>query len=172
MTQSRRLFITSTLSTLSTLALTGCSAPRTALEGDSSSYTSQILKPENRNTVFHWMDVALQQTRDQRITSPRAAYNFSLATTSGFLAANGIDQAYEENFGIGPGPEGADPEVAYGVAFALAAGEAFQTPFMVERNMFLNRFPDNEAKTLGVDWGEKVAKELLALRTGRWVRAK
>lgn len=162
MKQSRRFFITSTLSTL---ALTGCSAPRTALEGESSSYTSQILKPENRNTVSHWMDVALQQTRDQRITSPRAAYNFSLATTSGFLAANGIEQAYEENFGIGPGPEGAHPEVAYGVAFALAAGEAFQTPFMVERNMFLNRFPDNEAKTLGVDWGEKVAEKLLALRT-------
>ena len=168
MEQSRRQFLKTSASTLSAFALTGCVVPNVSPpphQKNSSSYTKQILKPENRNTVFHWMDVVFKQTRDQRVTSPRAAYNFSLATTAGFLATNGIEQAYGENFGIGPGPEGADPEVAYGVAFALAAGEAFQTSFAIERNMFLKRFPDNEAKTLGADWGKKVAQKLLVLRT-------
>ncbi|MDE2674697.1 MAG: vanadium-dependent haloperoxidase, partial [Paracoccaceae bacterium] len=140
--------------------------PPPHFKGYKSSYTNQILKPENRNAVFHWLDLALQQTRDQRVLAPRAAYNFGLVTALGFLAANSIEQAYDEPYGIGSGPDGANSEVAYGVAFALAAGEAFQTPFMMEREAFLNRYPDNEAKTLGVEWGEVVARKLLDLRTG------
>ena len=64
----------------------------------------------------------LQQVRDQRIPPPRAAYAYALPMASGFLAANGILRAYEEPFGIGSGPRGADPEVAYGVAFRDRGG--------------------------------------------------
>ena len=130
-----------------------------------SSYTSQILKPQNRNTVFLWVDTALQQVRDQRVLTPRAAYNYGLATAAGFLAANGIVQAYDEPFGIGTGPRGADPEVAYGIAFAAAAAEAFQQPFLFERIAFLNRFPNSEAKSLGVEWGRTASRRVLDMRT-------
>ncbi|MXX89647.1 MAG: hypothetical protein F4213_02825, partial [Boseongicola sp. SB0677_bin_26] len=113
-----------------------------------SSYASQILGPGRQNVVFHWVDAALQQVRDQRVLAPRAAYNLGLAAAAGFLAANGITRIYGEPFGIGNGPQDADPEVAYGVAFSLAAAEAFQQPFLFERTAFLRRFPGSEAKTL------------------------
>ena len=145
MNYTRRQFLKSTAAASALLA-TGCAGP----QGNKTSYTSQIIKPKNRNTIFRWVDEALQQVRDQRATAPLAAYCCSLPLAAGFLAANGILQAYEEPFGVGSGPRGADPEVAYGVAFAHAAAEAFQQPFLLERMAFLNRFPGSEAKDLGV----------------------
>ncbi len=130
-----------------------------------SSYASQILGPGKQNAVFYWVDAALQQIRDQRVLAPRAAYNLGLATAAAFLAANGIVKAYGEPFGIGNGPQDADPEVAYGVAFSLAAAEAFQQPFLFERTAFLKRFPGSEAKSLGVEWGRRAAMIVLGQRT-------
>ena len=160
MNYSRRRFLA--------VAATVCSFPFAACVGPHGhrlSYTTQILKPQNRNTVFHWMDVALQQVRDQRILAPRVAYNLGLTTAAGFLAANGIVQAYDEPFGIGRGPRGADPEVAYGTAFAIAAAEAFQQPFVFERAAFRNRFPASEAKSLGIEWGTAVGRHVIRMRT-------
>ena len=164
MSISRRQFL-ATAAAASTLTAAGCAGPHVASYGHRSSYATQILKPQNRNTVFLWVDAALQQVRDQRVLTPRAAYNYGLATAAGFLAANGIVQAYDEPFGIGTGPRGADPEVAYGVAFAAAAAEAFQQPFLFERMAFLNRFPNGEAKSLGVEWGRTAGRRVLDMRT-------
>ena len=165
MSHTRRQFLAAAAAAASTLSMAGCAGPHVASQGHRSSYTSQILKPQNGNTVFLWVDTALQQVRDQRVLTPRAAYNYGLGTAAGFLAANGIAGAYEEPFGIGPGPRDADPEVAYGVAFAAAAAEAFQQPFLFERIAFLNRFPDSEAKSLGVEWGRAVGRRVLDMRT-------
>lgn len=161
----RRSFLYAAASAATVLSSTGCVAPKVAPYGKKSSYTSQILKPENQSTVFYWLDAAMQQVRDQRVAPPRAAYYFGLATATGFLAANGIVQAYEEPYGIGAGPTQADPEVAYGVAFSIAAAEAFQQPFLFDRMAFLNRFPGSEAKSLGVQWGQIAAKHVLDMRT-------
>ena len=160
MNYSRRRFLTAAAA-VCTIPFSGCVSPH----GHRSSYTTPILKPQNRNTVFHWIDVALQQVRDQRILTPRTAYNLGLTTAAGFLAANGIIQAYDEPFGIGRGPRGADPEVAYGTAFAVAAAEAFQQPFVLERAAFRNRFPGSEAKSLGIEWGTAVGRHVLKMRT-------
>ena len=165
MSHTRRQFLAAAAAAASTLSMAGCAGPHVASPGHRSSYTSQILKPQNRNTVFLWMDAALQQVRDQRVLTPRAAYNYGLSTAAGFLAANGIVQAYDEPFGIGRGPREADPEVAYGIAFATAAAEAFQQPFLFERIGFLGRFPDGEAKSLGVEWGRAAGRRVLELRT-------
>jgi len=145
----------------STLSAIGCASPY----GHEASYITQVLQPQHQNTVFHWVDIALQQVRNQRVLTPRAAYNYGLTMAAGFLAANGIEQAYDEPFGIGAGPRGADPEVAYGVAFATAAEEAFQQSFFFERTAFLNRFPNSEAKSLGVEWGRAVGLAVLQMRT-------
>ena len=161
MYQSRRQFLAAATAATA-LPAAGCVDPGR----DRASYTGQILKPQNRNAVFDWVDAALQQVRDQRLPPPRAAYVCSLPLAAGFLAANGIAQAYDEPFGIGPGPRGADPEIAYGVAFAMAAAEAFQQPFLFERIAFLNRYPGSEAKTLGVEWGRAVGRKVLEMRTG------
>ena len=87
------------------------------------------------------MDIVLRQTRDQRVVTPREACNCCLASAAVFLAANGIVQAYNEPFGIGPGSGEADPKVACGVAFGAGAAEAFKQPFLFERMTFLDRFP-------------------------------
>ena len=162
---SRRRFLAGVALAASTASIAGCAGPHVAPFGHRSSYTGQIVKPKHRNTVFHWVDAALQQVRDQRVLTPRAAYNYGLATAAGFLAANGVVQAYDEPFGIGAGPRDADPEVAYGVAFAIAAAEAFQQPFLFERIAFLNRFPGSAAKSRGVEWGQAVGQKVLEMRT-------
>ncbi len=136
----------------------------TAPFGSKHSYLSQIIAPEHQNTVFHWVDVILQQTRDQRVAPPRAAYNFAMPMAAGFLAANAITQDYQEPYGIGRGPINADPEIAYGIAFANAAAEVFQQPFLVEKSAFLKRFADGEAKSQAVDWGKKVARKVVRMR--------
>jgi len=160
MNYTRRQFLKKAAAASALLA-TGCVSPH----GHEASYATQILKPGNGNTVFHWIDAALQEVRNQRLPVPRAAYNYGLTMASGFLAANGILQAYQEPFGMGSGPRGADPEVAYGVAFAAAAEEAFQRPFLFERLAFLKRFPAGEAKSLGVEWGRAAARKVLGMRT-------
>lgn len=160
MNVSRRGFLLGSAA-LSAASLAGC----VSSFDSPNSYAAQILKPQNQNTVFHWMDVVLQQTRDQRVAPPRAAYNFALPTVAGFLAANAIIGAYEEPYGIGPAPAGADPEVAYGTAFAVAAAEAFQQPFLFERRRFKSRFENSEAKSLGVEWGRKVGLKVVKMRT-------
>jgi len=150
-TLSRRRFLLATAGAgVATLA-SGCPAPHVAPFGHRSSYGTQIIKPKHWNTVFQCVDAALQQVREQKVPPPpQAAYNYGMATAAGFLTANGIVQAYGEPFGVGAGPQEANPEVAYGVAFAEAAAEVFQQPFLVERIAFLSRFPNNEAKSLGV----------------------
>ena len=145
----------------SALLATGCAAPF----GSRSSYLTPILRPAHRNTVFHWTDIALQQIRDQRVPPPRAAYNLAAPMAAGFLAANAIVGRYAEHLGIGEGPRGANPEVAYGVAFATAASENFQQPFLFERNAFKGRFPDGEAKSLGIEWGRRVGMQIVRMRT-------
>lgn len=143
------------------LSSVGCA---TAPLGSKHSYASQIIKPKNHNTVFHWIDIALQQTRDQRVAPPRAAYNFAMPMAAGFLAANGITQEYEEPYNLGIGPKNANPEIAYGVAFAVAAAETFQQPFMLEKSKFLKGFPDGEAKSSAVAWGKKIGRQVVRMR--------
>ena len=144
------------------LLLPGCS---TASFGSKSSYLSQVVAPENRNTVFHWVDIALQQTRDQRVAPPRAAYSYAAPMVAGFVAANAVSGRYADVYGLGPAPAGTDPEVAYGTAFAVAAAECFQQPFLAERRAFKRRFADGEAKSLGVEWGRKVGLAINKMRT-------
>ncbi len=141
--------------------LTGC----TGRFGSANSYLTPILQPQYHNIVTHWCDVLLQQIRDQRVPPPRAAYNLAMPTVAGFVAANAIYQRYEDPFGIGPAPAGADPAMAYGVAFATAASEVFQQPFVGERRDFANAIGDGEAKSLGAAWGRKVGLQIVKMRT-------
>ncbi|RKQ72082.1 PAP2 superfamily protein [Litorimonas taeanensis] len=143
------------------LPLAGCVAPM----GSKSSYLTQVLAPQNNNTVFHWLDVIMQQTRDQRVAPPRAAYNFAMPLVAGFLAVNGLTRVYQEPYGIGYGPLGANADVAFAAAFTTAASEVFQTPFLFERKAFFDRFPGGEAKQRGIEWGRKVGLQVVKMRT-------
>ncbi len=160
MSITRRQLLKS-MAAIPVMQLVGCS---TVEFGSQQSYLTQILEPKNQNTVFHWIDIALQQVRDQRVAPPRAAYNFAMPMVAGFLASNSITQEYDEPYGIGVGPKDADPEIAYGIAFATAAAEVFQQPFIMEKSRFLTSFPDSQSKSLAIEWGKKVGKAVIRFR--------
>ena len=160
MTFSRRHFLASA-GVAGFAGLSGC----TGRFGSVNSYLTPIMQPQNHNIVTYWCDVVMQQIRDQRVPPPRAAYNLAMPTAAGFLAANSILQTYDDPFGIGAGPRGADPEMAYGVAVATAASEVFQQPFIGERMDFANGIADGEAKSLGAAWGRQVGLKIVKMRT-------
>lgn len=140
--------------------MTGCASKF----GTKSSYLSQIIDPKYNNTIFHWIDIALQQTRDQRVAPPRAAYNLAMPMVAGFLAANGILGKYEQHLGLPEGPRHANLEIAYAIAFVTAAAEAYQSPFLLETKAFLDRFPNGEAKSSAIKWGRKVGRHIIKTR--------
>jgi len=81
-----------------------------------------------------------------------------MPTAAGFCCATAYCRPYDDPFGIGFGPRGADPEMAY-LAWPLPppprsvpAGR-----FIGERNDFAYQIPDGEAKSLGAAWGRQVA---------------
>ncbi|MEL7188623.1 MAG: vanadium-dependent haloperoxidase [Pseudomonadota bacterium] len=159
---SRRNMLAGTAAGIAMAGLSGC---QTASFGSRSSYLTNIVEPQHNNTVYRWVDIIMQQVRDQRVAPPRAAYNFAAPMVAGFVAANAIIGRYETPYDFGPAPAGADPEVAYGVAFATAASECFQQPFLWERNAFKKRFPDGDAKELGIKWGRHVGIAINKMRT-------
>lgn len=160
---TRRSMLAGAAAGIAASGLGGCA---TANYGTRSSYLTSIVEPQNVNTVYHWVDVVMQQVRDQRTAPPRAAYNFAAPMVAGFVAANAIISRYETPYDFGEAPSGADPELAYGVAFATAASECFQQPFLWERNTFKSRFEGGDAKDLGIRWGRHVGIEINKMRTG------
>lgn len=133
--------------------------------GSRGSYLTQVLAPQNNNVVFQWLDIIMQQVRDQRVPPPRAAVAFAAPLVAGFLAVNGIARKYAEPYGIGFGPQGANMEAAFATAFSTAASEAFQQPFLFERLSYLKNIPSGEAKSLGVSWGRQVGLKIVKMRT-------
>ncbi|MEO0905961.1 MAG: vanadium-dependent haloperoxidase [Pseudomonadota bacterium] len=160
---NRRTFLAGTALGIGAMGMGGCA---TSSFGSRSSYLTNVVDPANHNTVYHWVDIVMQQVRDQRVPPPRAAYNFAAPMVAGFVAANAIIGRYSAPYDFGPPPQGADPEVAYGVAFATAASECFKQPFLWERSAFKDSFEASEAKDLGIQWGRHVGLEINKMRTG------
>ena len=133
--------------------------------GGPHSYLTDVVAPGNMNAAFHWTDIALQALRDQLVAPPLATRALAMGHVAGFLAVNGIEQRYEQDYATGTAPLGADPQVAYGIAAATAFAEHFQQPFAFDRSQFLARFPDGEAKSLGRDWGYRVGQHIIRERT-------
>ncbi|MEP3421806.1 MAG: vanadium-dependent haloperoxidase [Erythrobacter sp.] len=159
---SRRAAMAGAAATIAATGLSGCA---TGSMGSRASYLTNIVEPRNTNTVYRWVDIAMQQVRDQRVAPPRAAYNFAGPMVAGFVAANAIIGRYDTPYDFGEAPQGADPEVAYGVAFAIAAAECFQQPFLWERRSFMGQFESGEAKELGAAWGRHVGIAINKMRT-------
>ena len=164
---------------LAALSLGGCVAPY----GSPFSYATQVVPKDEYDPATFWVDVMMQETTAQRILPPRAAYNCAGPTVAGFIAANAILGGYEDNFGMGRGPQGADPRAAYGAAFATVMSQVCQTPLVSERARFMRQIPDGDAKTAGAEWGRKIGLEIVRRRThdgsapnlnanylGRWKR--
>ncbi len=155
---SRRRFLGGMAAT-SALAASGCAAPL----GTSQSYLTGFVAPQNINPAYYWTDILLQAVRDQLMAPPLATRGLAMGHVAGFLAANGINPRYQSE--VGRGPIGADPEIAYGVACSVAIAEHFQQPFVFDQAKFLAHYPDSEAKSLAVAWGQHVGRHIVRQRT-------
>jgi hypothetical protein len=143
------------------LSLSGCSSPTDTKH----SYIKQFVQPKYLSTVFLWTDIMLQAIRNKSYTPPQATRALAMGHTAGFLAVNGITQQYNTPYSLPSAPQGADPEIAYGVAVSYAISDAFQALFTFDRIRFLDSFPDSDAKSVSIKWGRKVADYIIKLRT-------
>lgn len=164
MALSKRQFLKNIAGASSLLAMGGSISGCAAKFGSQSSYLTSILDRSNYNIVFHWLDVAFQQTRDQRVAAPRAAYNFSLPLVAGFLAANAATGTYHTHFRLPDAEFQAHPEIAYGVAFATAASEVYQSSFASDLDHFLARFPNDHIKQASISLGRKIGHFIVRQR--------
>ncbi len=157
---SRRGFLLGA-SSLTVSALSGCAGQF----GSGESYLTNIVKPENLSPVFEWTDVALQALRDQLVPPPLATRALTMGHVAGFLAVNGLEKRYHDEYHLEPAPLGANPEIAYGVAAWTAFSEHFQQPMLFDQLSFLKKYPNSEAKSLAIDWGRKVGRLIIKERT-------
>lgn len=141
-------------------ALAGCSA----LPSSKQSYIHNKINPENISVVHLWTDIMLQAIRNLSITPPPATRAFAMAHLAGFLALNGIEKRYNVPFDVKDGPEDVNGEVAYITAFSMALSEALETSFAVDRNRFLEKYPDNDLKLRAVDYGRYAARYVIKMR--------
>lgn len=158
---TRRHFLTGGSSLAAATALSGCAGPF----GGSKSYLTNVVDVDKMSVVFEWTDIALQAIRDQLVAPPLASRALAMGHVAGFLAVNGAEQRYDSGYHLPRAPSGMDPRVAYGIAAATAFAENLQQPFLFDQLQFLSRFPNGEAKTLGVEWGRKVGRFIVRQRT-------
>ena len=85
---------------------------------------------------------------------------------AGFCAVNGIEERYASYRGLPLAAAGIDARATYGTAFRTAVAEHFQQPFAIEQSRFLSAIPSSEAKSRGVEWGERVGRAIVKMRTG------
>ncbi len=155
---SRRAFLKG-FSAASLASLTGCAAPF----GSQQSYLTQYVGAASVNAIHFWTDVALQAVRDQLMPPPLTTRGLAMGHVAGFLAANSAQPKFGTE--ISARLHGIDPEVAYGAAFSAAIAEHFQQPFVFDRSRFFNFFPDSDAKTRAIAFGDKVGQYVVANRT-------
>lgn len=134
--------------------------------GSPACYLTSVLTPRNQNSIFHWIDIALQQVRREQLALPRAAYCLAMPMIAGFLAANAIGRQYDDPMGLGEGPAEADPEISYAIAFATVAEQLFGKSIRSEILRFLSGFEDGDSKSQAVTWGQVAGQKILAMRNG------
>ncbi len=130
----------------------------------SQSYIHKIVDPSKNNVVYTWTDIMLQAVRNQSVPPPQATRAFAMAHLAGFLAVNSVEKQYQSRFSQFTTSEVANLDVAYGVAMSYAMEEAFQSKFTFDRQLFLNGYESNSAKTNAINIGKTAASRVKELR--------
>jgi hypothetical protein len=120
------------------------------------------------DVVLDWNEVALDAIRTDRTNPPRATRNLAIVHTSVFDAVNGILGGFDPYAVTTAAPAGASAEAAAAAAAhraLVAVYPAQQAAFDAALATSLAAIPDGVAKADGIDWGEQVADEILALRS-------
>lgn len=128
------------------------------------SYMSKLNQTTDQPMNF-WVETLMKTTCELPLNPPVASRAFAMAHLAGFLAVNGIEKKYNTPYNLQDGPDGADKEVAFGVAFSRALAEGAQTSLLFDKMEFLNRYPSGEAKARGAAYGEYVSDFVIQTRT-------
>ena len=121
------------------------------------------------DVVTDWNTAALNAIRTQRTTPPRAARALAILHASIFDAINGFERDFEPYF-VKERPRGDGSQDAAAAAAAhqvlTSLLQASAPAFDTLRESSLARIKDGPRKQRGIEWGERVAAQILAWRAG------
>lgn len=119
--------------------------------------------------VTDWNNAALNAIRSERTTPPAAARALAILHVSIFDAINGFERDFEPYF-VKERPRGDGSQEAAAAAAAhqvlTSLFHASAAPFDALRESSLARITDGPRKQRGIEWGERVAAQILAWRAG------
>jgi len=132
-----------------------------------------VFTPAQAAVLANINDIFLQSIRNTETGTPEVARTGAIMYLSVYDAINGIDlannptQGFEQYFTEIIAPTNASQESA-----AIAAAQEVLQSLYPQDNAFLstsfnnllNAIPDTSSKTIGINWGQSVAQELIALR--------
>jgi hypothetical protein len=127
------------------------------------------VRAASADVVTDWNTAALNAIRSERTSPPQAARALAILHVSIFDAINGFERDFEPYF-VKERPRGDGSEDA---AAAAAAHQILTTLFQASaksfdalRESWLARIKDGPRKQGGIEWGERVAAQILAWRAG------
>jgi hypothetical protein len=121
------------------------------------------------DVVTDWNSAALNAIRSERTTPPQAARALAILHLSMFDAINGFERDFEPYF-VKDRPRGDGSQDAAAVAAAhqvlTSLFEASAASFDRMRESSLAGIKEGPRKQRGIEWGERVAAQILAWRAG------
>ena len=121
------------------------------------------------DVVTDWNDAALNAIRSERTTPPQASRALAILHVSIFDAINGFERDFEPFF-VKERPRGDGSQRAAAAAAAhqvlTSLFQASAASFEALRASWLATIKDGPHKQRGIDWGERVAAQILAWRAG------
>ena len=158
---SRRNTLKSLVSLTVMGAASGCGPTATR---PAAIAVSRAPSQAGQDTVSTWTNTLLDVVRRTSANPPQATRAFAMGHLAGFLAVNGLTQTYPTRHNIGAGPTTANPNIAYAMAFSRAASAATGANLSAQSRQFVDQFPNSDAKTQAVSWGERVGSYVAGTR--------
>ena len=121
------------------------------------------------DVVIGWNNLALNAIRAGKTPPPIASRALAILHASIYDAVNGIDRRYEAYFVESAVPASASKEAAASAAahrVLITLFPAIALGFDDLHAAILRSIPNGPQKSAGIAWGESVADEILASRTG------
>lgn len=123
----------------------------------------------NADVVTRWNAAALDAIRAAATPPPTASRALAILHVAIYDAVNGIVRSHEPYFVRHGAPASASPEAAAAAAGRYTLVALFPASESIFEQIFaetLRSIPDVPQRRRGVDWGELVARQILAWRTG------
>ncbi len=129
-----------------------------------------IVQAHANNPVLYWNNEAINTTRLSRNPAPVAGVHLATFNVAVYDTVNSFDRTHEAWLVDKPAPKGSDRDAAIAatahfVLMAIWGNEV--NPRYIENayNKALAGIPDGKAKEKGLDWGKKVAAQVLKKRS-------